>query len=230
MRTVRETLEFWNRLLVARSSSLAGLTPPSQRRRILDAMVACCAEKTYAATTIADLVSRAASPAPPSTSSSPTSATASTPPSTHCIERIAATLAAAAAGPRLARRGDPARRPSPGSSCSPPSRSWPWSWAATWSASTPTLVDRYGRFAVPALEALWARGGRAAAQALEPRARLRPRPAAGLPRGRRRAGRSGCPRWSPTSSTWRSPRSPGTTRRCARRGWRSDEAATEVPA
>jgi AcrR family transcriptional regulator len=31
----------------------------NQRRRIIDAMVACCAEKTYAATTIADIVKRA---------------------------------------------------------------------------------------------------------------------------------------------------------------------------
>ncbi len=31
----------------------------SQRRRIVDAMLACCAEKTYAATTISDIVSRA---------------------------------------------------------------------------------------------------------------------------------------------------------------------------
>ena len=33
--------------------------PPSQRSRILDSIVSCCAEKTYAETTIADIVARA---------------------------------------------------------------------------------------------------------------------------------------------------------------------------
>lgn len=46
------------------SSALTPTTPPdvgerSQRRRIVEAMIASCAEKTYAATTISDIVARA---------------------------------------------------------------------------------------------------------------------------------------------------------------------------
>jgi AcrR family transcriptional regulator len=48
----------------AQSSVLRPTTPPdivsqSQRQRVLDAMIECCAEKTYAGTTITDIVGRA---------------------------------------------------------------------------------------------------------------------------------------------------------------------------
>jgi AcrR family transcriptional regulator len=42
-----------------RPAATSDPTGRSQRRRIVDAMVACCAEKTYTATTIADIVARA---------------------------------------------------------------------------------------------------------------------------------------------------------------------------
>lgn len=43
-----------------RPAATSGPTGGSQRRRLVEAMVACAAEKTYTATTIADIVSRAA--------------------------------------------------------------------------------------------------------------------------------------------------------------------------
>jgi AcrR family transcriptional regulator len=44
---------------VLRSTNVPEASPDSQRRRIIDAMVDSCAEKTYAATTITDIVARA---------------------------------------------------------------------------------------------------------------------------------------------------------------------------
>ena len=105
-----------------RSSSFAGLRPPSQRRRILDAMIACCAEKTYAGTTIADLVRRGSVSRTTFYKLFTDKRDCFDAAVTLCIERLAATLAGAAAGgdsPAEATR----RGPPPGSSCWPPSRS-----------------------------------------------------------------------------------------------------------
>jgi AcrR family transcriptional regulator len=143
---------------VAQSSRVVGLTPPSQRRRILDAMVACCAEKTYAGTTIADLVSRG-------TVSRTTfyklftdkrdcfdAAVA------LCIERIGATLAAAAIGydsPAEATR----RATVAGLELLAAEPELALVLSGDVLGVDPKLVDRYGRMILPALEAMWAEAG-----------------------------------------------------------------------
>jgi AcrR family transcriptional regulator len=121
-------------------------------------MVACCAEKTYAGTTIADLVSRG-------TVSRTTFYKLFTDKRdcfdaavTLCIERIAATLAGAATGhecpAEVTRRATVAGlellAAEPGL-------------ALVLSGDVlgvePRLVDRYSRMIVPALEAMWAEAG-----------------------------------------------------------------------
>ncbi len=151
-------------------------------------MVACCAEKTYAGTTIADLVSRG-------TVSRTTFYKLFTDKRdcfdaavTLCIERIAATLADAAAG-----QDSPAEATRRATVAGLELLAAEPELALVLSGDVlgvePLLVDRYSRMIVPALESMWAEAGEPPRKHFEPRARLRPRPAARLPRGRRGAGR-----------------------------------------
>jgi AcrR family transcriptional regulator len=121
-------------------------------------MVACCAEKTYAETTIADIVSRACVSRTTFYKLFSDKRDCFDAAVTQCIERIGATLARAVEG------------------CDSPAE-------ATWRATVaglellaaepelalvlsgdvvgvdPRRIDRYGRLAVPAVESLWARAG-----------------------------------------------------------------------
>ncbi len=139
-------------------SSFVGLTPPSQRRRILDAMIACCAEKTYAGTTIADLVRRG-------TVSRTTFYKLFTDKRdcfdaavTLCIERLAATLAAGAAGcdspAEATRRGTAA-----GLELLAAEPELTLLLGGDVLGVDPACVEGYGRMLVPALERMWAEAG-----------------------------------------------------------------------
>jgi AcrR family transcriptional regulator len=145
-------------LALPRSSSFAGLTPPSQRRRILDAMISCCAEKTYSGTTIAELVRRGSVSRTTFYKLFTDKRDCFDAAVTLCIERISATLRAAAA------------------ECDSPAEATRRATAAVLQllAAEPELalvlggdvlgvdparVERYGRMLVPALERLWAEAG-----------------------------------------------------------------------
>ncbi|HVW46135.1 MAG TPA: helix-turn-helix domain-containing protein [Solirubrobacterales bacterium] len=132
--------------------------PPSQRARILDAMVACCAEKTYAETTIADLVSRAGVSRTTFYKLFTDKRDCFDAAVTRCIERVAATLARAAEGcdsPAEATR----RATVAGLELLAAEPELALVLGGDVVGIDPHRVDRYGRLAVPAVEALWLAAG-----------------------------------------------------------------------
>jgi AcrR family transcriptional regulator len=141
-----------------RSSSFAGLTPPSQRRRILDAMIDCCAEKTYAGTTIADLVRRGSVSRTTFYKLFTDKRDCFDAAVTLCIERLASTLAAGAA------TGDsPAEATRRGAAAGLELLAAEPQLTLVLSGDVlgvdPAVVDRYSRMLVPALERLWTQAG-----------------------------------------------------------------------
>jgi AcrR family transcriptional regulator len=121
-------------------------------------MVACCAEKTYAATTIADLVSRAGVSRTTFYKLFNDKRDCFDAAVTQCIERIAATLGAAADGcesPAEATRQ--ATLAGLELLAAEPELTLVLSGDAV--GLDPHLVESYSRFAVPALEALWTEAG-----------------------------------------------------------------------
>jgi AcrR family transcriptional regulator len=141
-----------------RRAGFAGLTPPSQRRRILDAMIDCCAEKTYAGTTIADLVGRGSVSRTTFYKLFTDKRDCFDAAVTLCIERLAATLAAGAAA------GDsPAEATRRGTAAGLELLAAEPQLTLVLSGDVlgvdPALVDHYSRMLVPALERLWTRAG-----------------------------------------------------------------------
>lgn len=121
-------------------------------------MVACCAEKTYAAVTIADLVSRAAVSRTTFYKLFNDKRDCFDAAVTQCIERIAATLAAAAEGhdsPAEATR----RATAAGLELLAAEPALALVLSGDVIGVDPDLVDRYGQFAIPAVEAMWAQAG-----------------------------------------------------------------------
>jgi AcrR family transcriptional regulator len=137
---------------------LVGLTPPSQRRRILDAMIACCAEKTYSGTTIAELVRRGAVSRTTFYKLFTDKRDCFDAAVTLCIERLAATLAAATVGcdsPAEATR----RATDAGLGLLAAEPELALVLGGDVLGVDPGLVDRYSRMLIPALERLWAEAG-----------------------------------------------------------------------
>jgi AcrR family transcriptional regulator len=138
--------------------SFIGLTPPSQRRRILDAMVACCAEKTYAGMTIADLVSRGSVSRSTFYKLFTDKRDCFDAAVTLSIDRLAATLSAASSGcdsPADATcRGTVA-----GLAMLAAEPELVLLLGGDVLGVDPGLVDRYSRMIVPALAAMWAAAG-----------------------------------------------------------------------
>jgi AcrR family transcriptional regulator len=134
------------------------VAPPSQRRRILAAMVACCAEKTYAATTIGDLVSRASVSRTTFYKLFTDKRDCFDAAVIDCIERIGATLARAALGSatpaEATRRGAIA-----GLELLAAEPELALVLGGDVLAVDPALADRYSRLTMPALEAIWAEAG-----------------------------------------------------------------------
>jgi AcrR family transcriptional regulator len=141
-----------------RSAGFAGLTPPSQRRRILDAMIDCCAEKTYAGTTIADLVRRGSVSRTTFYKLFTDKRDCFDAAVTLCIDRLAAALAAGAAAgdsPAEATR----RATSAGLELLAAEPQLTLVLSGDVLGVDPTVVDRYSRMLVPVLERMWARAG-----------------------------------------------------------------------
>jgi AcrR family transcriptional regulator len=130
-------------------------------------MVACCAEKTYAATTIADLVSRAAVSRTTFYKLFTDKRDCFDAAVTQCIERIGATLATAAAG-----RDSPAEATRRATAAGLELLAAEPELALVLSGDVvgldPDLVDHYGRFAIPILEAMWAEAGKPPRKHLSP--------------------------------------------------------------
>ena len=135
-----------------------GLKPPSQRRRILEAMVTSCAEKTYAGTTIADVVSRATVSRTTFYKLFNDKRDCFDAAADLCVDRIAATVAAAAAG-----HESPAEATRRGAAAMLELLAGEPELALVLSGDAvgvdPGLVERYSDFTVPALEGLWERDG-----------------------------------------------------------------------
>ncbi len=144
-----------------------GLRTPSQRRRILDAMVACCAEKTYAATTIADVVSAAAVSRTTFYKLFNGKRDCFDAAVAKCIDRIAATMTAATSG-----HGAPAEATRSGAVALLELLAAEPELALILGGDVigvdPQLVERYSSFTVPALEAIWERAGSPPGKHLSP--------------------------------------------------------------
>jgi AcrR family transcriptional regulator len=121
-------------------------------------MVACCAEKTYAATTIADLVSRAAVSRTTFYKLFNDKRDCFDAAVTQCIDRIAATLTAAATG--IDSPGKATRRATvAGLELLAAEPELTLVLGGDVVALDPDLVDHYGRSVIPALEGIWAQAG-----------------------------------------------------------------------
>jgi AcrR family transcriptional regulator len=121
-------------------------------------MVACCAEKTYAATTIADLVSRGSVSRATFYKLFTDKRDCFDAAVVQCIDRIAATVSAAASGydsPAEATR----RAIVAGLALLAAEPGLALVLGGDVVAVDPTLADGYRRFTIPALEALWAEAG-----------------------------------------------------------------------
>jgi AcrR family transcriptional regulator len=130
-------------------------------------MVAACAEKTYAGTTIADVVSRASVSRTTFYKLFNDKRDCFDAAVTQCIDRITATVAAAASGydapAEATRRGAVALLEL---LAAEPELALVLSGDVV--GLDPQLVDRYGTLAVPALEAIWEREGVPPAKHLSP--------------------------------------------------------------
>jgi AcrR family transcriptional regulator len=121
-------------------------------------MVACCAEKTYAATTIADLVSRGSVSRATFYKLFTDKRDCFDAAAVQCIDRIAATVSAAASGydsPAEATR----RAIVAGLALLAAEPGLALVLGGDVVAVDPTLADGYRRFTIPALEGLWAKAG-----------------------------------------------------------------------
>jgi AcrR family transcriptional regulator len=133
--------------------------PASQRKRILDSMVSCCAEKTYAETTIADIVGRASVSRTTFYKLFSDKRDCFDAAVTHCIERLGATLAKAADGyesPAEATR----RATVAGLELLAAEPELALVLSGDVVGVDPRRVDRYGKLAIPAVESLWTRAGK----------------------------------------------------------------------
>lgn len=143
---------------VLRDAGFAALRPPGGRRRILDAMVACCAEKTYAETTIADLVARGAVSRSTFYKLFTDKRDCFEAAVSLCIERIAATLEAASAGCRCpaeaTRRGALA-----GLALLAAEPALALVLGGDVLGVEPERIDACSHMTVAAIEAMWARSG-----------------------------------------------------------------------
>jgi AcrR family transcriptional regulator len=157
------------RVSEASSSVLRPTTPPdianhSQRQRIVDAMIESCAEKTYAATTITDVVSRAHISRTTFYKHFEDKRACFNAAIGYCIEELQGVAAATHAADDAP--GDAARmavtavvealavRPGLAQLL-----------AADAMAVDPKVIERYRQATIPALEALWGGGGGGGAQA-----------------------------------------------------------------
>lgn len=157
-----------------RSTSVLQLTTPpdvghqSQRRRIVDAIVDSCAEKTYAATTIADIVARAHISRTTFYKHFEDKRACFDAAIEDCIEQLQA-AAAAAHSPEEA-PGDAVRKAVAavlGALAARPGLAQLLTGDAL--AVEPQVIECYRRATIPALEGLWSRSGEGARAHTDPR-------------------------------------------------------------
>jgi AcrR family transcriptional regulator len=140
----------------------------SQRRRIVDAMIESCAEKTYAATTISDIVARAHISRTTFYKHFDDKRACFDAANDYCLaemQRVAATAHSPEDPP-----GDAARRAATAvleAMAARPGLAQVLTGDAM--AVDPGAVERYRRATVPALEALWSRNGNGATAHTDPR-------------------------------------------------------------
>jgi AcrR family transcriptional regulator len=153
----------------AQGSVLRPTTPPdivsqSQRQRILDAMIESCAEKTYAGTTITDIVSRAHISRTTFYKQFDDKHACFEAAIEFCIGELQAVAATAHSGGDCP--GDAARKAATAvveALAARPGLAQMLTGDAM--AVNPKVIERYRRATVPALEALWSRNGDGAAEA-----------------------------------------------------------------
>lgn len=155
------------------TSILRPTTPPdigerSQRRRIVDAMIDSCAEKTYAATTISDIVARAHISRTTFYKHFEDKRACFDAAIQHCIARLEEVSAAAHAPeddpPDAVRKSTAAVL---GALAARPGLAQLLTGDAM--AVDPQVIERYRRATIPAIEGLWAQAGAAPAGHTDPR-------------------------------------------------------------
>jgi AcrR family transcriptional regulator len=130
------------------------ISEQTQRRRIIDAMVECCAEKTYGATTIADIVKRASISRTTFYKRFPNKRACFDGALDHCLEALCGT--AAAAHERSDSPAEAVRKAAAAAlelmAAKPALAQLVMGDAIT---VEPVIAERYRRLVVPALEGLW---------------------------------------------------------------------------
>jgi AcrR family transcriptional regulator len=153
---------------VLRPTTPLDLADQSQRQRILDAMIESCAEKTYAATTISDIVSRARISRTTFYKQFEDKRACFEGAIGYCIgemQRVAASAHSPADPP-----GDAARKAATAvveALAARPGLAQVLTGDAI--AVEPMVIERYRKATVPALEALWSRNGNRARAHTDPR-------------------------------------------------------------
>ena len=140
----------------------------TQRERIIDAIVESCAEKTYAATTISDIVSRARISRTTFYKHFPDKRACFDAAVEHCLAQLREAAAAAHSPPD--RPGDATRKAAGAvldALAARPGLAQLLSGDAI--AVDPAVVERYRRATIPALEELWAADGNGASPHTDPR-------------------------------------------------------------
>lgn len=148
-------------------------TPPdigrrSQRRRIIDAMIESCAEKTYAATTITDIVGRARISRTTFYKHFEDKRACFDASIDHCVDALqeAAASAHSAADPP----GEATRKAATAVVVALVERpGYAQLLAGDAMAVDPVVIERYRRATIPALESLWSRDGGKAQTHTDPR-------------------------------------------------------------
>jgi AcrR family transcriptional regulator len=153
---------------VLRPTTPQDIVSKSQRRRIIDAMIESCAEKTYAGTTISDIVGRAHISRTTFYKQFEDKHACFEAAIEFCIgelQEVAATAHAAGDSP-----GDAARKAATAvleALAARPGLAQMLTGDAM--AVDPKVIERYRRATVPALEALWSRNGEGAEAHTDPR-------------------------------------------------------------
>ena len=153
---------------VLRPTTPADIGERSQRQRIIDAMIDSCAEKTYAATTITDIVARAHISRTTFYKHFEDKRACFDAAIDHCIEQLQE-VAAAAHSPDDA-PADAARKAATAvleALAARPGLAQLLTGDAI--AVDPRVIERYRKATIPALEALWTEGGDAGEAHTDPR-------------------------------------------------------------
>jgi AcrR family transcriptional regulator len=153
---------------VLRPTTPPDLSERTQRRRIIDAMSECCAEKTYAATTITDIVGRARISRTTFYKHFADKRACFEAAIDHCVVQLAE--AAGSAHSESDRPADATRKAATAVlDCLSGRPGLAQLLSGDAIAVEPAVIERYRRATIPALEALWERDGEEPEPHLDPR-------------------------------------------------------------